>query len=698
MAPLAFPIDPASTTNDRLLVIGNGGEKTGSITSSYLAIEHGSAKAIASGSTRLPTATLARLRQQTLELDQLKSIYLNRLGYELCSLAFPGELLDRFENDIDLARKSGKRLRIHIDDRSSILSGLPWEFLWSSKEGFACINPNCSVVRTFKSVSGMPGYRSALDDDRLHLLIVWADPGPPYQPLDALHQIDTIFRLTSDLSPGTLDIRTLLPRNHADENSEIATLANLRRMLLENPVHILFFLTHGDFDAELQHGLIVLESDEAGESCHRVSAGALETLIASGPRPQVIIFDGCRSASRGPDGKGTSITEAVARQGHSVIGMQYNWPAAACHPFWREFFRMLTVPRPLDECIFSARDYLYRLVNGLPSDIDRTSDIPAKGSPVSPPGGSYNIGDWGFPVMYRNYRPPAESAAGISTPHAAIKRTPDLDHLIQTVGNDVMARLLSLDEKDISHLIQLLNDSSTYDRETVDRLIQREDTLRVLLAGSNSRNTSLPVETSPVWFTHLLESPGKITWRTDRTVEDVRVRLWSISTGIILEAVTNCGFIDIAPHDSHRIPRGEYIRWEVKQAEARQMDNPLVRGIFMVLPPAQASLALLHLPFIQDLMPGIEQDMEFARHCLHWNLYDDILKELSRENLVMSAMEKFSRGRIMANVFSSMHDELNKKQYGDPEGIWAACAANSFVDKAQRLLTDLNHRDFRRGG
>ena len=580
MTSTVFLSNSTSNFIDRVLRLSNENREQSNLRVTYSEVKNHHILELAQDLIDVSEKNVQHVRLETQSLDQLNAIDLNHLGNILGSIAFPEQIRKSFIRDLDHASKTDKRLRIHIEDHHSLVSGWPWEFLWLNTLGFLCVNPNCSIVRASQTDYIAQEPWKVPEGDQLNLLIVWADPGVPYGPLDARPQIDTIIKLTRDLALKDLNIRTLLPRRLAENSMQVATLSNLRQVLVKQPAHIVYFMTHGDFDKEKQQGLIVMEGENDTVPFQHVLASELESLFAAVTKPFVIIFDGCRSASRGPEGTGKSLAEAVTRFGHTVVGMQYTWPAAACHPFWREFFRMFAVPRPLDECIFASRDYLYRLANSLPQTELK------KHVPAIPESATFSVGDWGFPVMYRTYLPLLESKR--PKPQATLEdnRTSNFRNLTQEIGAELMKRLLKLDQQEIHSITEMIHQATDSNHST-KKLLQREDPLSILLAGSETLSEQQVINTSPIWFTQLLAAPDKFVWDHTPIEESYKIRLWSVDEGDILTAETITSWFELTAEHKKQLPVDQHIRWEI---QVEKTDSTLVRGIFRILPLPQANL------------------------------------------------------------------------------------------------------------
>src|SRR5436189_249685 len=79
-----------------------------------------------------------------------------RAARALLSPARPPPLLARpLWSDREEARRSGRRLRLWVDDRLSPVGGWPWEYLWwEQRGGFFVLDPVCFLVRSCRRPAG----------------------------------------------------------------------------------------------------------------------------------------------------------------------------------------------------------------------------------------------------------------------------------------------------------------------------------------------------------------------------------------------------------------------------------------------------------------------------------------------------------------------------------------------------------------
>jgi hypothetical protein len=250
-----------------------------------------------------------------------------------------------------------------------------------------------------------------------------------------------------------------------------------------------------------------------------------------------------------------------------------------------------------------------------------------------------------------------------------------------------MERLLKLDEQEIQSIIDMIQQASDFSHPTSNLVSRREDPLQVLLAGTEQSTVKHLITTSPIWFTHVLSVPDKISWDNILAADILRIRLWSVDDGDILIAETNSHFFELTTEQKALLPVDQYIRWELRDAKKESM---LVRGIFRILPPLQANLIIQYTNTLNDNMQGTNYDLKFADCCMHWLLYNDLLQKFSQPE-PDTITENIVQSRLQAHVFTKMHDELCRRQMAKPEGSWAALKANEYVGEFYRCLTRLEH-------
>jgi hypothetical protein len=646
---------------ERLLVLR-------STSSSRLEVRYGHPDAPPGETVTAPSGvsaeTVSRVGLHVAQLNKCRQTDLSELGSLLASVAVPQKIRTGLLADLREAVRTRRRIRLRILDRDGVVSGWPWEFLYlpELETGYLSLHPACSLVRACPPLpQASPFPRPTLAGQTLEVLLVWADPAvPPYDALTAESQVDMVTQVLHTLAPWGVRCRVLGPRQ--------ATRANLQQALRERPAHLVYFLAHGDFDAARGEGVVILEVPNGGRY-EAVPASELAALFADCPETCLILLESCQSSSRGPQGKGVSVAEALAGPGRAVLGMQFSWPAAASGPFWRVLFTMLTVPQPLDDALFAAREWVARM--------------------------GPDLGDWGCPVLYRTGSL-AESAER-ETPRIPTGRS-ELSRLVRDSLTQ-LARLVreGAGDNDLLGLSDELEAAmvaaAERGRGSFGDPMTTADRLHVMLAGPEDQ--AVVIRTTPVWCTQLLAAPEQLSWSLPVESGPWQVRLWTVrhplGAGGLHQAVVDAPLLDLPPalraalHADGRTPT----LWGVWPAAATAADRPLVRGAFLVLPPGQAQTISLRLGELQALPEGLRRELAVADLLHQAGLYEALRQHLVRlENVHRRGTEAFAVRRALAALYNKVHDELDGKRFrwGEPEGAWANQLAREYVLAAYEAL------------
>lgn len=582
------------------------------------------------------------------------------LGQLLFRIALPEPVARCLQRDLDEATRTGRRVRLWVDDWNSAVSGWPWEHLYDEGSlGFLALHPACSLVRTCRAPEEPAGNlvrtrgsgHAAGTGSDLEVLIVWADPQVEFEPLYAEAQVRNAVEFFSGFG---MRCRVLWPRwcqeaaNWPDVNdpSQVATKANLERELRERPPHVAYFVCHGDF-AE-NEGYIALEGPE------RVFARRLAQLLGSAGAPRIVFFEACNSGCRGPTGRGTSVADTLAAPGRIVLGMETLWPAPASLPFWGTLFQCLVQPgpQPVDVALSAARESLH-----------------SEGSPY-----------WRIPVLYR----PLPRQLGI-TGDAMMAERPPAGVLAHQLARELAGRmglkgeeqrLLGLVEEFEQKLDSLLREqggASTKD-------IAKWDPCARLLLGNSEQPV---VETSPVWFTSLLAPPRQLSWQsTPSRPGPWQVEISTVERDLLLPP----GDIPSVSLPADQLPAGEEILWKVYSLGAG--NQLMVQGMFKILPQAEAAEAILQFGEVDLMTEESARVLATTDVCARYRLYDDLVGQLR-------PLAETERGtpagylvrRALARMYAAMFEEMQQFYgRGIPEVEWAARRANEYARESYESL------------
>lgn len=262
-------------------------------------------------------------------------------GQELAARLLPSPLLDRLFDGTPPSETAPLRLRLLLD--SEDLAALPWELTYLDLEthfqDFLCLHPGVSLARELAQHGGA---LLAEEEDRLRVLIAWADPGTPTHGSLACAAVEsqTVLTALQKAAAGNLVLDTL-PE---------ATPAQLQSRLRTFRPHVLHLIAHGERRAS--GGALVLHGGRPGRSESLYDSELARWLAAAGT--SLAVVPACHSGSAGP-----SVAHALLNQGvPAVVGMQTALRDASAAQFAREFYGALGHSSSLEKALSCGRQAL----------------------------------------------------------------------------------------------------------------------------------------------------------------------------------------------------------------------------------------------------------------------------------------------------------------------------------------------------
>jgi hypothetical protein len=175
--------------------------------------------------------------------------------------------------------------------------------------------------------------------------VVSAPAGLP--PLDVAGEKQKVEQALQPLVSKGLAALTWLPA---------ADWRALLRAMHRGPWHVLHYVGHSDFDAELDEGYLSLVNAQGGEE--RFTADKLATLLADHGALRLVLLNSCMGARIGQDIYAGVATTLVRRGIPAVIGMQYDISDAAALELARTFYETLAENLPIETALAEARKAL----------------------------------------------------------------------------------------------------------------------------------------------------------------------------------------------------------------------------------------------------------------------------------------------------------------------------------------------------
>ncbi len=215
-------------------------------------------------------------------LPTLEEQPVRRFGQELFEALLAGDVRSAYDISWRQAEAQGKGLRVKLRLQSPALAGLPWEFLYDTREGeYLCLMSDRPVVRYIEAVQ-------------------------PVQPLQVTPPLRILGMVASPVSLTSLNVRQEQQRLakateklQAQGLMEVTWLAgqtwrDLQRAMRGGPWHIFHFVGHGGFDPVRDEGLIVM-ADDAGQPKY-LTATDLSRLLADHKPLRLVLLNVCEGA------------------------------------------------------------------------------------------------------------------------------------------------------------------------------------------------------------------------------------------------------------------------------------------------------------------------------------------------------------------------------------------------------------------
>lgn len=274
-----------------------------------------------------------------------------RFGGRLYETIFQGAALLRLRENLahTSQRDVGLRIRLRLSDVPE-LAELPWEFLYDrDRDSFLALSAYTPIIRYLE----LP--------DRARPLPV----SPPLRVLVVIPNPRDRDRLDSEREWNSLQeaLKPLVSRHLVQlERLGVPHFSKLRRHLRENPVHVLHFIGHGDYDDEAHNGELVFE-DEHGKADH-VSADQVATVLNDHRLLRLVVLNSCEGARASRTDPFSGTAQALVQRGlPAVIAMQFEITDQAAITLSRMFYDCVAIGFPIDISLAEARKEIYAECN-----------------------------------------------------------------------------------------------------------------------------------------------------------------------------------------------------------------------------------------------------------------------------------------------------------------------------------------------
>jgi CHAT domain len=282
----------------------------------------------------LASSVRARRMVPTIELP------VRELGLRLFQALFDGPISGTYRASLGAARGRDQGLRLVLRLTAPELAVLPWEAMFDPEtETYLCRRE--PLVRHVPA----PFMPDPLEVSRpLRILGLVASPrGLPMLDVEAEQE-----RLTSALAQPLADRRVEL------DWVLQASWDGVHERLLGEPWHVVHFVGHGDFDPEIDEGVIALVGENGRADL--VEASRLADLLSEArPIPRLVVLNSCASGEGGSDLFSGTAAALVHSGIHAVAAMQFSISDEAAIRFARGFYTALAEGRGVDEATRSGR-------------------------------------------------------------------------------------------------------------------------------------------------------------------------------------------------------------------------------------------------------------------------------------------------------------------------------------------------------
>jgi CHAT domain len=290
---------------------------------------------------RLGRARPATRRVESQEMNTAKAF-----GAALFDAVFSGDVKACFRSSIDEVRRqnAGLRIRLRLGDPSVV--DLPWEFLYNrSVNRFVALSVHTPLVR-------------------------YMDLPERIQPIAVKPPIRVLTMISSPTDFPALDVEGEWSRLNealkdriaagqlAIERLDAASLEALQRRLRRETYHIFHFIGHGEFDQELQEGVLILEAEN--RRGHKVDSQFLGMLLHDHESLRIAILNACEGARTSRTDPFAGSAQSLVQQGiPAVIAMQFEIADDVASRFAHEFYGALADGYPIDASLTEARKSIF---------------------------------------------------------------------------------------------------------------------------------------------------------------------------------------------------------------------------------------------------------------------------------------------------------------------------------------------------
>ncbi|GEM_PF-2134187 len=269
------------------------------------------------------------------------------VGGMLFQAIFPPEVLARFRAARESLPNKGRlsvRLRLPAG-----LTAIPWELLYdATNDQFLALADDLALVRCPEMAAPL---RPLQLDGPLQIVIVLASPRG-VRPIDLDRELERVqSALRRPMASGQVILDVIRGSGTYDQ----------LRQRLDDPVHVLHVLCHGDLDERRGEGVLLFE--DIGGDKELIGAAQLRLLIEKQRgQTRLVVLNSCLGAVSGGNDPFGSVGAALMRGGvPAVLAMQFEFPVDSANQLARILYADLVNGHPIDMAVTEARRHLYAI-------------------------------------------------------------------------------------------------------------------------------------------------------------------------------------------------------------------------------------------------------------------------------------------------------------------------------------------------
>ncbi len=264
-------------------------------------------------------------------------------GKRLTDVLLAGDARVIFDRCRTQARQNRTPMRILLSTDGPRVSEIPWEFAIDPQVSDDFLALRLSLARSPRVSEPIPPLHV---EPPLRVLGVQSRPRD-LPELDVEEERAHIAAAFATVSSDLVEVNWLPGDGWHD----------ISNALSREPWHVLHFVGHGGFNAELESGYLEL-SDERGRAL-RVPATDIGRAVARCPQLRLVVINACESASTGTAGVFASTAAKLMNEGiPAVVAMQYEITDPAALAFAAAFYEAIAHGTPVDRAVTMARETL----------------------------------------------------------------------------------------------------------------------------------------------------------------------------------------------------------------------------------------------------------------------------------------------------------------------------------------------------